>query len=603
MTSWPYHVSLGGQGFLLDPSTYTVRAQAEVAGPAAVEAGSRVPALDPFVERVQRQTRFGRGEGIERFADPGAPDGWRAGSGVQPTPSGGLTLGPLLADAGGGPVFGQGVQAFAPFRGRLYAGLASAPGEVWAFDPTSGWSLAFTTSKPGVRSLAVYKDALYVGNGGDGTVQVWDGAALATAWTNPAVSAIPALAVAWFGGAARLYLGNCQTSGGGWIQSFDGVAQSTLAVLEEPRVEALAALDGRLFVCASDGAGSHARGALYSYAGSASGFGLERAFADGYAAAATSLDHRLYLGWSRGGRVLAWEQASRTLTDLPQPGPPADQPALALAAFEQALWVGTRDATAGTLSLRRYDPATGGWSTPGSSSNVADASLALGVFGSALYLGSQSAAGGARVLRAEPAVRALAGEVETPPFDGGLSDAARAPRAALLRHAPLPTGASIAVDYQPAAGAPWQALGTVSTASSQDSSLPFPAGVTATVVRLRLRLARGPGAADAPVVEELALRSVLVPPTRREWSFQVLLQGDAARPLLRLDHTPDPRTARQMADALWTLRAAAGPLTFVDLEGITRQVWLRELKETPQKALARDPAATWTLAQVTLVEA
>ncbi len=597
----PYHVTLGGQGFLIDPASYVVRSLAQVPA-GALPAGEAPATADPFYERVQRQRQFGQGDGVRRFADPGQPDGWVRGSGVVPGPGGSLRLGPLVADSGAGPVFGQGARAFAVFRGRLYVGLEAAPGEVWSFDGAT-WSLAFTTGKPGVRSLAVYRDALYVGNGGDGTVQRWDGSALTTAWTNASVASVSAMAVAWFDGSARLFLGNSASAGPGWLQAFDGSAQSIVAVLEEPRVEALAVADGRLYVGAADPTGQP-RGSLYAYAGAAAGLAHERAFGDGYPVSAATLEARLVLGWSAGDRVLAWDRRAGTLADLltgsaEGAGP---DPVRALVAFGGALWAGFRDPAGGSVAVRRYDPARGAWSV--AVAGVAgDEALALGVFGGSLYLGVARAAGGAEVSRLGLDGFESPGEVETPPFDHGLPDLEKSLRLVELRHAPLPAGASIGLDYRLDTAAAWQTLGSADVAGTEVTTLPFPPGTVARGTAFRARLARGPALADGPELREIALRAVLAPAVRRQWELAVLLEGDAQRPLRRLDNTLEPRSARQLAAALWALRAEPGPLPFVDLEGRARQVWFRELKEVLQRRAQADPASPWTVAHLVLVEA
>lgn len=592
-----YHVTLGGRGFLMDPAAYAVRALPQP-GPASVAGAGAPVSPDPFFERVQRQARFTSGQGQPRFADPDVPDGWTIGTAVVLTPDGALRIGPPLVDAGAGPLLGQGVRAFALYRGRLYAGLDNAPGDVWSFDGAT-WALAFTCGKPGIRALAAYKDFLYVGNGGDGAVQRWDGTTLTTEFTNAGATAVSALRVAWFSGGARLYVGNSEDGNQAWLQSYDGVALTNLGALEEPRIETLAVAGGRLYVCAADPTGQ-ARGALYSYGGSSSTFLLEHAFADGYAVAAAPLpDGRLALGWSMNGRVLTWQQG--TLTPLPFSAGAGAVPALAT--FAGALWVGFRDPVTATLGLLRYDPVPGALSTAATGA-VGDAPLALGAFGASLYLGVQQLAGAARAYRADLAACATSGQIETAPFDGGLPDVPKSVRAASSRFAPLPAGASIALDYRVGSGA-WVLLGTASTAGSDEAELPFPGGVEATALAFRARLTRGPGSADSPELRSVALRYVLAPPLRREWTLSVLLEGDAARPLMRLDNSPEPLTGRQLAAALWALRQQAGPLTFVDPEGRSYQVWLRDLKEsTSKRGAALIPAdQPWSVAQLTLVEA
>ncbi len=266
-------------------------------------------------------------------------------------------------------------------------------------------------------------------------------------------------------------------------------------------------------------------------------------------------------------------------------------------------WAGFRDPATGALGARRFDPSSEAWSVAAVGAS-GDEALALGAYGGALYLGVRQTAGSAQAFRLDLSTDALAGEIETSEFDGGFPDLEKALRALELRHAPLPAGSSLAVEYRLDPGGAWQSLGSAATAGGERSTLPFPAGSVARTVAFRIGLTRGPGASDSPELREVALRSVLVPTPLRQWDLAVLLEGDGAQPLRRLDNTPEPRTARELSAALWALRATPGPLAFEDLEGVTRQVWLRELKEAPQPTTRLDAtAARWTVAHLTLVEA
>lgn len=597
-----YHVLLGGQGFLLDPvDGYTVRALPQVVlDPLPGSGGSRRLSTDPFYERVQRQRRFGAGEGVARFDDPARPDGWLSGSGILVDADGSLRLGPAVADSGAGPAFGTGATCFALHGGFLYAGLDGAPGQVWRFDGTS-WTLAFATGKPGVRALAGYRQFLYVGNAADGDVQRWDGTSLATAFSTPGVTSVRALCVGTIDG-SYLYAGSSIDGGSAFVEQYDGTARVTLATLEEPCVEAVVVLDGRLYVCAGDERGQP-RGALYSYAGG--GLVAERSFGDGYATAAMGLGGRLVLGWSSGGRVLAWDRAARTLVDL---RPPTASAAVVrgLVSLSGALWLAERDA-GGMLALRRFEPSArngaGAWSCAAETPAAGEV-LGLAAYGGELFVGLASATGSAPIMRADPRAAGTSGSMESAPFDDDLPELDKAWRAVSLSHAPLPTGATLAVEARAGEGDSWQSLNAVGgQAGSVESTFTPAAALVARSLQLRVTLARGSGPSASPGLREIAVRSVLVPPPRREWTLRLLLEGDATRPLRRLDSTPEPLSGRQLAAALWALRAQPGPLSFVDLEGATHEVWLRDLREAPRRAAPLVPDAPWTIAHATLVEA
>lgn len=603
-----YHVTLGGIGFLVDPAAYEVRALDPVIGPIP-EARPLTP--DPRFERVQRQGQFTRG----LLAD-GRFESWRSGSGViaDESAGGALSLGPDLVDCGAGPLFGAGVRAFGRFDGRLYAGEDAAPGRVWSSANGQAWTLAFTTGKPGVRALAAFRGGLYVGNAGDGAVQRWDGTALGVAWTNGAASTTgtEALCPAWLDGVPRLYLGISATDGG-WLQSFDGTARGTVAFFDEPRVTALTVLDGRLYVAtASAAAVAEASGALYAVEGEPASVSQRAAFGDGYAAGMMPLEHRLALAWPDGS-LRTWNPPTGGLAAEPRiPARLATADRAPRALLEHGgstLWLSHRDPASGAFGLLRYTPGRDAWSLAA----VATAGLGLGAeplalasFGGALLLGVRRAAGGgadAWLGRADLVGAGPAGAVELGPFDLDAPDVDAVYRAVLLRTDPLPAGALVRVDVRVAASAAWQAAGVFDTAGESEATLLLPPGLVGRGLQVRLRFERGPGATDAPRVREVAARGVLAPTLRRAWRFPILLEGDATRPLLRLDNSPEPRTARQMAAELWGLRAQPGPLPFVDLEGASRSIWLRSLQEVPQRTAAPRFDQPWTLAHVELVEA
>lgn len=596
-----YHLTLGGQGFLVDLASYTVRGAEPLAAAASVATlgAADAAAVDPFFERSQRQIRFSAGMRVQRFADPAQPDGWSSGVGLVPTDDGALRLGPDLVDGGAGSTFGQGVRAFAVFRGALYAGLNGTPGEVWARNGAA-WSLAFTTGRPGVRAMAVYRDRLYLGCAGDGAVLRWDGTALSTAWTNAGVTAVDAMCVWWVSGASRLLVANSVDGGQGWLQTYDGVANGVVGTFEEPRATAMAALDNTLYVAAADPLGQP-RCTLYGTAGTSATFSARASFSDGYPVSLHPLNKRLVMGWSRDGLVRAWDPSTLVLTELYAGAGPVG----GLALVDGALYAGHRDASGGAPGLLRVDATTSSVSAATLATGaVVDEPLALALFGDQLWLGAGVAAGGAKVYRADPTAYRASGEVASAAFDGGLPELDKVWRAAWLRCALLPTGASLDLDARLSEGAGWTPLGSLSTAGAQEALFPFPAGWQGSQVWLRLRATRGAGAAASPEVREIGVRFVLVPAARRVWRFDVLLQGDPPRrPMRRLDGTTEPLGARSLAATLWGLRSQPGPLSFVDLEGAAHQVWLRGLEETVRAAPTGTPSATWSIARVTLVEA
>jgi hypothetical protein len=101
--------------------------------------------------------------------------------------------------------------------------------------------------------------------------------------------------------------------------------------------------------------------------------------------------------------------------------------------------------------------------------------------------------------------------------------------------------------------------------------------VTGKVLGLRAILT---GTSSAtPVLYSLAVQYALQPAVKREWEFSALAEGTAELPLVTLDHTTSAETGEQLSDALWTLKASLGPLTFEDLDGTSYSVWFVDLQE------------------------
>ena len=66
---------------------------------------------------------------------------------------------------------------------------------------------------------------------------------------------------------------------------------------------------------------------------------------------------------------------------------------------------------------------------------------------------------------------------------------------------------------------------------------------------------------------------------RRQWSFDLLLEGVAELPQTLNDGTDDTRTGEGKSAELWTLKDGAGPATLVDLDGASRAVWFTGYEE------------------------
>jgi hypothetical protein len=109
--------------------------------------------------------------------------------------------------------------------------------------------------------------------------------------------------------------------------------------------------------------------------------------------------------------------------------------------------------------------------------------------------------------------------------------------------------------------------------------------VVGRLIALRAVLA-GPGT-STPVLYEVTVSYQLSPTLKREWEFAALLEGTSELPLVTLDNEAEPRTGAELSAALWALKAGTGPLTLIDLDGVSRTVWFVELEEKPAERSQR----------------
>jgi hypothetical protein len=289
-----YRVQPGSLRLLVAPSTLERVAGADL---------SQLVIRSPFESGAQVGVQGG--EGLETTAGPQST-GYLRGKNLQPDvdrlPSVGnlrAKLAPALQTPGAWP--GLAVSALAVYRGALYVGFSNSS-QVWKYSG-GAWSVGFTTGKAGTGALCVWRDKLYVGNLTDGAIQTWDGTTLTTTFTVAGGFQGTALAVGSFGG-TRLYAGMSHTVSGqqGQVQSWDGVAQSTVLLADERRIEALCWADGVLYTAA--GEPENWRGALYRNTANSSGSSAQVSVWRGTYPLSLALHQgSLYLGMAWGGAI------------------------------------------------------------------------------------------------------------------------------------------------------------------------------------------------------------------------------------------------------------------------------------------------------------
>jgi hypothetical protein len=389
------------------------------------------------------------------------------------------------------------------------------------------------------------------------------------------------------------------------VHRWDGsaITASPLFTLDESQCRAMAFLEGTLYLFGLETAGQ-ARGALYGYDGTRWTRLVE--IANNAAVSLAPFGGQLYLGMQGRGEVWRWdgarlERVHTLLLDAAAGGYTA--PILAMTAWDGALWVGRWDATL-KAGLERFDGAN--WSLPHyGGPSQSSAVRALAVYADQLHLGLDTTAVPHAVQRVAPASYRPTATLETPVQDAGLPDAVKALRSLDLAHAPLAAGESIQAQYRLEDSGPWQTLGTSDAVASTGATFTFPAGTAGTRFALRLLLA-GPGS-STPALQRAVLRYLVASPAagsaaaRRVWTMDLRLEGTSELPQVLRDGTPDGRSGDAKSAELWALKATPGPLTFVDLDGAARAVWLTRYEERLADASQRLGRAL--LGTIELVEA
>ena len=422
-----YHVSLGGQGYLLDLRGYRRRAHAPFAP--KTSQGERGYG-DLVHDQAYRVSDWRGGEGFAR-ADPEHPERWRSGFGVDVfSEPGSPRLGPELVSTGTATAFDE-LTVAQVYQGNLYVGTGH--GRVYRWDGTT-WSLSIDLAKAGgVRSMATYRGKLYVGNGGDGAVAELSGTTWTAAkFTAAGATGVRAMATFYRQTSQYLYVA-CSGASNGFVHWWDGATLAAKAYdFEEPQPEVALVLSNRLYFFVGDP--QSRRGAVYSVDDSGSG-GVYRAhvgLSEGYPTCGAIWDGTIYLGVGLEGGVAAWDGARLSLVrQLGTVGAPYGSELRGMAVWGGALWLSIADGS-GTVGLLRYDGA--GWTRP-ASGLLGTEPRGLAVYGGQLHVLTQK--GGAAAMHRTNGTYRSSGQVEMGLFDAGLPSVDKVLRSVTLTHAPL----------------------------------------------------------------------------------------------------------------------------------------------------------------------
>jgi hypothetical protein len=594
-----YHLTLNGQGYLVDLASYRKQAGEQFAGKQA--SGNRLYA-DLKDVAVWAQTDWRGGRGYRRW-DESRPSRWQAGSGLDTLGEGQLQSGPSASPVTAwnpSPAAGL-VRGFVTYRSGLF--WATAVGgtlylyrvETEGVAPAS-YSAAGPTAAGG---LAAYKDAVWLGSGSDGKLYKFDASAgtFGLATTIAGAQGIPAMAVYVPSGTTRLLYLGVQFDAGAQVYSWDGTTATSLIALEGATPEHLFAFDGKLYVAAADAGGN---GLLYSYDGT--NWRLVATLAENWVQSGAAFGPLYYLGSGRDNRI--WQFNGRDLVEVLGGYSPHGSRVRGLLAFGGRLYAGLAWSDGFRTVVASQDGTAWHELRPAGLAAAGSGGLGvrhLGALNGTLYLAEELASGtGAKVYKLGLGTSFNAtGTLETVRFDAGLPSVDKAWRRLTVTHSPLGAGQSVAVAYRLDGAAAWTSLLSNSAAGATTSTATFAHGTSGREIELQLTL--GSGGSTTVVVKSVLVEYALVPDVRREWQFDVLLEGTASAPLRTLDGQPEPLTGAQLSAALWAARGTKGTLAFTDLDGGSYRVYFGDLREGVAKLPHRDGWQTW--ARVTLVEA
>lgn len=594
----PYHVELGGQGYLLELASYRKRAGDVFVPRQAVSTRYYADLRDVG---VWAQTDWQGGRGATRWheADPAR---FAAGGGLDTLTPHELRCAPravpVAAWAPDPPT--RQVVGFVAYRGALFwVTVAGGQLTLWRAESEATAPARWSVGDTACGGLAVGHDGVWAGSGTSGQVYRWAAATgtFGPAFAVPDAQGVPALA-AWVPPgrtAPLLYLG-VRRAAGGQVYAWDGTTATLLLTLEGAEPTLLFAWDGRLYVAAADAGG---QGALYRYDGTT--WALVATLAENWVHSGAAFGAHYWLGSGRDNRV--WRFDGRALVEGFAGLAPSGAPVRGLVAAQGRLYVGAaaepgaRSLLASATGADWHDLRPEGLTAAPTGLGV----CALGVLHGAVYLAEELASGtGAQVYRlARGSAWNTAGDLVTARFDAALPGVDKAWQRCTVTHAPLGAGEGVVVSYRLDGAGGWQPLVTGAAAGSTRSVGAFGPGVVGRELALRVRLTSG--GASTPQVKSVLVEYGLVPGVRREWEFVVLLEGTARVPLRRLDGTPEPRTGAELSAALWAARAAPGTVSFVDLDGTAYAVYFAELRE--EVAPLPQGAGWQTRARVRLVEA
>jgi hypothetical protein len=201
------------------------------------------------------------------------------------------------------------------------------------------------------------------------------------------------------------------------------------------------------------------------------------------------------------------------------------------------------------------------------------------VYADRLYVATSKTSGAGLVTPVDPLTFGASGTLDSGLVSCGLPGVSKLFKAITIVTSALVSPQTVKVEYQLEDTGAWTTLGTLSTVGATTATYSFAASTTGRQIAFRVTLTGTAGATTSPVLYELALRYVPRPAVTREWELAVVLEGTPELPLVTLDSAAEPLTGAQLTSALWTTAGSAGPVTLVDLDGVSYSVYVQDVRE------------------------
>jgi hypothetical protein len=587
-------VVLDSQGYLIDLASYRKR----VNEPFAPKRRAGDPGYgDQALASVWAQENWQQGFGFDRW-DPSWTNrkaGFKTGTNLD-VHFGDLRMGRSALEVHA-PVGVTELFNLLSYSTRIFATRGDGQQIYESADGTT-WAVSLSSGASAVGPMCHFNGWLIAANLLNGRLHKFDDTTWTTDWVTLTGVGVGASALISYviNATEYLFVGQTQSAGASRLyQVHSGGTNVVAATFREAVISALAVQDNLLWIATQEGT---FHGALYTYDGT--NVREITRLSDNAITTMHVFNNRLYGASRTRGKVWSIDRQGLeeifTIPDFEGVGGVStyDKPIYQLAVDDGRLFLPAFDAN--SHSLYAFDGV--GWSNL-VAGHGGDEARGIAAHKGDVYASTKRASGAhtVRIERKSP----TAGIWTSAAFNAGLAATQKLWVQLSLFHVALAAGEAITIDYELDLSGTWTNLGLSDADGATSRTLNFATDTTGRHLRIRLTFALTTQTVT-PKVQGLIVRYLVQPDVKAEWEFDVLLEGAAATPLIRLDNSNEPTAGPALADALWTSRGKKQVLAFTDLDTEVKSVYFTELEEKVSPG-ATQRLGHQTRAQVTLVEA